>query len=125
MSDVLKNLRNIFLSPKPPILKVEFGIVSDNKLFCKMATLGNFIISEQMLSEVSAHKMNICIFVKNTENLLGSLNRSVQPLQKSTLPLRFLTTTITLLYISVELYRKNVYSNGKLSKILVSKSLGL
>ena len=90
-----------------------------------MATLGNFIISEQMLSEVSAHKMNICIFVKNTENLLGSLNRSVQPLQKSTLPLRFLTTTITLLYISVELYRKNVYSNGKLSKSLVSKSLGL
>ena len=89
-----------------------------------MATLGNFIISEQMLSEVSAHKMNICIFVKNTENLLGSLNRSVQPLQKSTLPLRFLTTTITL-YISVELDRKNVYSNGKLSKILVSKSLGL
>ena len=36
MSEVSKDLRNIFLSPKPPILKVEVGIFSDQKSFSQI-----------------------------------------------------------------------------------------
>ena len=73
MTEVSKDLRNIFLSPKPPILKVEVGIFSDKKTFSQNGYRTNY---ERSFSEIREHFFrgkkcllpmgNLIIFFQNT-----------------------------------------------------------